>query len=68
MSLLIHFKRTLPGAKSAWEGSFDYEQPNLLDKDFSTEQANQKWVGDITYIPTLEGWLYLAAIEDLYHK
>ena len=42
--------------------------PNLLDKDFSAEQANQKWVGDITYIPTLEGWLYLAAIEDLYHK
>ena len=42
--------------------------PNLLDKDFTSETANQKWVGDITYIPTQEGWLYLAAVEDLYHK
>jgi len=42
--------------------------PNLLNMDFEAERANQKWVGDITYIPTQEGWLYLAAIEDLYHK
>jgi putative transposase len=42
--------------------------PNLLRKDFAAEKANQKWVGDITYIPTQEGWLYLAAIEDLFHK
>ncbi len=42
--------------------------PNLLQKDFSADAPSQKWVGDITYIPTEEGWLYLAAIEDLYHK
>jgi len=42
--------------------------PNLLNKDFKADMANQKWVGDITYISTQEGWLYLAAIEDLYHK
>ncbi len=42
--------------------------PNLLEKNFKAEEANQKWVGDITYIPTQEGWLYLAAVEDLYHK
>lgn len=42
--------------------------PNLLNKDFKSNKVNQKWVGDITYIPTKEGWLYLAAIEDLYHK
>ncbi len=42
--------------------------PNLLNKDFNAKKRNQKWVGDITYIPTQEGWLYLAAIEDLYHK
>ena len=42
--------------------------PNLLQKDFSAEAPSQKWVGDITYIPTAEGWLYLAAIEDLYHR
>ena len=42
--------------------------PNLLNQDFSAKTVNQKWVGDITYIPTQEGWLYLAAVEDLYHK
>lgn len=42
--------------------------PNLLQKDFSAEAPSQKWVGDITYIPTAEGWLYLAAIEDLHHR
>lgn len=42
--------------------------PNLLNKDFKAEVPNQKWAGDITYIATQEGWLYLAAIEDLYHK
>ena len=38
--------------------------PNLL-KNMTVEQLNQVWVGDITYIPTLEGWLYLAAFMDL---
>lgn len=42
--------------------------PNLLQKDFTALAPGQKWVGDITYIPTNEGWLYLAAIEDLYHR
>ena len=39
---------------------------NLLDRQFSCTQPNQVWVADITYIPTREGWLYLAAIKDLY--
>jgi len=39
--------------------------PNLLARDFTAEALNQKWVGDITYIPTDEGWLYLAAVLDL---
>ncbi len=39
--------------------------PNLLKRDFVAEQPNQKWLTDITYIPTLEGWLYLAAVLDL---
>jgi len=42
--------------------------PNLLGKDFSAKSKNEKWCGDITYIATDEGWLYLAAVEDLYHK
>ncbi|WP_414705225.1 DDE-type integrase/transposase/recombinase, partial [Pseudobacteroides sp.] len=42
--------------------------PNLLNQDFSANNPNEKWVGDITYIPTDEGWLYLASIEDLFSK
>lgn len=42
--------------------------PNLLQRQFSFEHPNQAWVGDITYIPTAEGWLYLAAVKDLCTK
>lgn len=42
--------------------------PNLLNQDFSAAQPNQKWVGDITFIETIEGWLYLAVILDLYSR
>jgi len=41
---------------------------NLLDRQFEPAAANQVWVADITYIPTWEGWLYLAAVEDLYSR
>ena len=39
--------------------------PNLLKRHFKFPQPNQAWVGDITYIPTGEGWLYLAIVKDL---
>ena len=42
--------------------------PNLLDGDFSATAPNQKWAGDISYIWTREGWLYLAVIIDLYSR
>ncbi len=42
--------------------------PNLLDRDFSATSPNRKWAGDITYIWTSEGWLYLAVILDLYSR
>lgn len=42
--------------------------PNLLQQDFSAERPNQKWVSDITYIPTEEGWLYLAVVMDLFSR
>ena len=42
--------------------------PNLLDRDFTADAPNQKWTGDISYIWTCEGWMYLAVIIDLYSR
>ena len=42
--------------------------PNLLKRDFSPANPNQAYVGDITYIPTQEGWLYLAVVIDLFSR
>lgn len=41
---------------------------NLLDRDFTAARPNQKWLTDITYIPTREGWLYLAAVLDVFSR
>lgn len=41
---------------------------NILNRDFTTTDINQKWVGDITYIRTEAGWLYLAVIIDLHSR
>ncbi len=41
---------------------------NVLDRQFDPAAPNEAWVADITYIPTREGWLYLAAVEDLYSR
>ena len=40
-------------------------EPNLLDRNFVVDEPNKSWVGDVTYIPTLDGWLYLATLIDL---
>ena len=42
--------------------------PNTLERDFTATAPNQKWVGDITYIWTMEGWLYLAVVIDLFSR
>ena len=49
----------------------DHDLPvadNLLGRQFDPEAANEAWVADITYIPTREGWLYLAVLLDLYSR
>jgi putative transposase len=49
----------------------DHDLPvaeNLLGRQFDPASPNEAWVADITYIPTREGWLYLAAVEDLYSR
>ena len=42
--------------------------PNLLNQDFAVEAPDRTWVGDITYILTDEGWLYLAVLLDLFNR
>ncbi len=42
--------------------------PNLLARDFTAIAPNQKWVGDITYVWTTQGWMYLAMVIDLYSR
>ena len=42
--------------------------PNLLDRKFTVETPNRVWAADVTYLPTLEGWLYLAVLLDLHSR
>jgi len=42
--------------------------PNVLDREFTAERPDEKWLADITYLPTEEWWLYLAAVLDLYSR
>ena len=47
-------------------GEYLHRYPNLLDRDFHADRPNQKWVTDISYIKTGQGFLYLSVIRDLY--
>lgn len=42
--------------------------PNLLHRNFEANAPNRVWVGDVTFVPTREGWLYLAVMIDLYSR
>lgn len=42
--------------------------PNLLRRDFTAQAANCKWVTDVTYLATQQGWLYVAAVLDLFSR
>ncbi len=42
--------------------------PNRLNRDFAAQRPNEKWLTDITYIPTAEGWLYLAVVMALFSR
>lgn len=43
-----------------------HRYPNVLNREFVATKPNQKWVTDVTYIRTLQGWAYLSTIKDLY--
>lgn len=49
-------------------GAVHIVTPNKLNRVFNTEQPNQAWVTDVTYIKTHEGWLYLAVVVDLFSR
>lgn len=59
-------RRTLP--KDEGKRVATAVAPNVLDRQFAAEQPNQKWIADFTYIWTAEGWLYVAAVIDLYSR
>jgi putative transposase len=46
----------------------EYIAPNILNRCFSVSRPNQAWVGDVTFIATRGGWLYLAVLLDLYSR
>ena len=64
----IHSRRTKK-RKVTTDSRHSYPiAPNLLQRDFQAASPNEKWLGDITFIPTGEGWLYLAVILDAYSR
>jgi putative transposase len=50
------------------EGTRAAASPNLLERQFAADGPNRKWVADFTYIWTAEGWLYVAAVIDLFSR
>ncbi len=59
--------------KCLWERSkrgktFEHIETNQLQRDFSAQHTNQRWVSDYTYVPTRAGWLYVAVIMDLFSR
>ena len=59
-------RRGLP--KDAGERADCIVSPNVLDRQFEASAPNQKWIADFTYIWTAEGWLYVAAVIDLFSR
>jgi putative transposase len=58
-------KRYITTARSKYT---TWQAPNLLRRNFTIDQPNRVWVGDVTHIPTREGWLFLAILIDLYSR
>ena len=59
-------KRKRPVTTQRVEGAL--VAPNLLAQDFTASKPNEKWLADITYVDTAEGWLYLALVMDLFAR
>jgi putative transposase len=59
-------RRGLP--KDEGDRSISAVPPNALDRQFAADQPNRKWIADFTYVWTAEGWLYVAAVIDLFSR
>ncbi len=59
-------RRGLP--KDEGDRSIAAVAPNALDRQFTADQPNRKWIADFTYVWTAEGWLYVAAVIDLFSR
>ena len=56
----------MPGKAAVGQGDRNEAAENELDRQFVVTAPNQKWIADFTYLWTSEGWLYVAAIIDLF--
>ena len=70
---LMHENGMFPSQKQRFKKTTDSNHtkdvaPNILKQNFTAAEKNQKWVADISYIWTTEGWLYLAVVLDLYSR
>jgi putative transposase len=54
-------RTTVPDAKAP-------PAPDLVERRFAAEQPNRLWLADLTYVPTLQGWLFLAVVMDMYSR
>lgn len=72
VALLMHRAQIVPKTIRRFRVTTDSRKtvpaPNLLAQQFTADKPNERWVSDITFIPTREGWLYLAVILDLYSR
>lgn len=72
VALLMHRAGIVPKTVRKFRVTTDSRKtvpaPNLLEQQFTVNRANHRWVSDITFIPTREGWLYLAVIIDLFSR
>jgi len=70
---LMHEHQISPVRKRKFKATTDSSHdlpiaPNLLEQNFETEEADEVWVSDITYIPTTQGWLFLSVFIDLHTR
>ena len=67
LNLVVKMKRRFKVTTT--DSNHNYEvAPNILDRDFSVSIPDSVYVGDITYIPTAQGWFYLAIVLDLFSR